>query len=405
MVRNEPSTKTAEQEQLEELLVDVPPAQRDLLRREIANRQPRTSSLAAETRERNSARGSISDAGDSQWDSEIDDGESSAVAYQLSDSDENYVDNPAADDTYVGQRDQALAQRTVVKPNAIEEPYMPRSSTRRSAEESTREFAQTARHGDVVSASYEEKRTGPAVDESLAVEGERDWRQHVHQAIEQLEWEASTSSPEEQVNLEMVRRLLHLSTGDLNAAMEPIDALQPNGQDFVRHSLESLYEVTNPRGNPIENKRYTLAMLSQRKAMNHLAAASNLEVRNVAFCTEVDGFGVVTKFPKYNFQADQQVLLYCELDNFVSDFKEGKGFETQLQGSYEIVDMNGHRVADQLLPLDSHVCRNQRRDYFIAYRIYLPQDIAPGRYQMKLVVEDMKGRKFGQASVDFQIGQ
>jgi hypothetical protein len=229
------------------------------------------------------------------------------------------------------------------------------------------------------------------------------WREHIYQALAQLEKDATASSPEEQVHRAMVDRLLHLSLGDLNAASEPIDGLQSNGQDFIRHSLQALHAATDPAGNPVEIKRYTLAMLSQRKALSHLAAVSNLEVLNATFCTEVDGFGVVTKFPQYKFNPDQELLLYCELDNFVSTQIDGKGFETQLQGSYEIVDSTGRRVADQLLPMDSHLCRNQRRDYFIAYRIYMPPKIDPGKYQLKLTVEDLKGRKFGQSSLDFEI--
>jgi hypothetical protein len=229
------------------------------------------------------------------------------------------------------------------------------------------------------------------------------WREHIYQALEQLEQEAAASSPEEQVHRAMVDRLLHLSLGDLNAASEPIDGLQSNGQDFIRYSLQALHAAADPAGNPVEIKRYTLAMLSQRKALSHLAAVSNLEVLNATFCSEVDGFGVVTKFPQYSFKRDQELLLYCELDNFVSTHLEGKGFETQLQGSYEIVDSTGRRIADQLLPMDSHLCRNQRRDYFIAYRIYMPPNIDPGKYQLKLTVEDLKGRKFGQSNLAFEI--
>ena len=152
------------------------------------------------------------------------------------------------------------------------------------------------------------------------------------------------------------------------------------------------------------NRRWTLALQSHRKAQMNLAAVSNLEIQNATFCTEVDSFGIISKFPQYHFRKDQELLLYCELDNFVSTPVKD-GFETQLQGSYEIVDSNGRRVADQLLPMDEHVCRNQRRDYFIAYRMYMPQDVKPGRYTLKLTIEDMKGRKFGQTNVDFQIIQ
>lgn len=254
----------------------------------------------------------------------------------------------------------------------------------------------------VVEAGYADSQQ-PTRESAASAAAQLDWRENIYQALEGLKNEPTAASPEEQIHREMVTRLLHLSLGDVNSASEPIDGLQNHGQDFIRHSLEALYEATNPQGNPVEVKRYTLAMLSQRKALQHLAAVSNLEVLNPAFCTEVDGFGVITKFPQYSFRPDQELLLYCELDNFVSTHIEGKGFETQLQGSYEIVDSAGRRIADQLLPMDSHLCRNQRRDYFIAYRIYVPQKIEPGKYQLKLVVEDLKGRKFGQNSLDFEV--
>jgi hypothetical protein len=129
-----------------------------------------------------------------------------------------------------------------------------------------------------------------------------------------------------------------------------------------------------------------------------------LEIKNANFCTDVHSYGVISKFASANFQPNQELLLYCELDNFSAEPVKD-GFETQLQGSYEIVDASGRRVADMLLPEDADVCRNQRRDYFIAYRIYMPQKIEPGRYQLRLTIEDMKGRKFGQTALDFQIAK
>jgi hypothetical protein len=198
--------------------------------------------------------------------------------------------------------------------------------------------------------------------------------------------------------------MLSLILDDLDSAMTPIESLQAHEQEFFQHEFQALHAATDPKGNPVLNRRWTLALQSHRKAHMSLAAVSNLEVQNATFCTEVDSFGILSKFPQYHFRKDQELLLYCELDNFVSTPVKD-GFETQLQGSYEIVDSNGRRVADQLLPMDQHVCRNQRRDYFIAYRMYMPQDIKTGRYTLKLTVEDMRGHKFGQTNVDFQIVQ
>ena len=122
----------------------------------------------------------------------------------------------------------------------------------------------------------------------------------------------------------------------------------------------------------------------------------------MAFCTEVERYGVITKFPKYHFKPDDELLLYCEIENVAAN-KVKEGFESQLQGSYEVIDSQGRKVADQLLPMEPEICQNHRRDYFIVYKIYMPQQISAGNYQLRLTVEDMKAHKFGQSQLDFQI--
>jgi hypothetical protein len=402
---------------VEQMLADVPSGQRELVRREIEARQARAVDLVAEKTDdlldKDSRHTTLSKSVSDRDELSV----AGPVTFQISDSVQN---SEVADANWAEPSQHKLAAQDFARQlhSSIErkggEDVRVRSSNDTVQPVSSALLNNTADANPVTAAAGRL----PAEDSSVVVSthtetqsrpsdraGELDWKQHVQQALKKLKSEPQGSSPEEKSQLSMIERLLHLSLGDLNSAMEPVDGLQLHGQEFVRHSLESLYEVTNPSGNPVEIKRYTLAMLSQRKALNHLAAVSNLEVRNAAFCTEVEGFGIVTKFPQYNFRADQELLLYCELDNFVSTPKEGVGFETQLQGSYEIVDTSGRRVADQLLPMDSHLCRNQRRDYFIAYRVYMPQNINPGKYQLKLTIEDMKGRKFGQSAIDFQIVQ
>ncbi len=232
-----------------------------------------------------------------------------------------------------------------------------------------------------------------------------DWRVLASETLAALQAHSDSTvvlSPDQKLSIEAKKRMLSLILDDLEGAMTPIENLQAYEQEFFQHEFQAIHAATDPKGNPVLNRRWTLALQSHRKAQMSLAAVSNLEIQNATFCTEVDSFGILSKFPQYHFRQNQELLLYCELDNFVSTPVKD-AFETQLQGSYEIVDSNGRRVADQLLPPDEHICRNQRRDYFIAYRIYMPQDVKPGRYTLKLTIEDMKGHKFGQTNVDFQI--
>lgn len=231
------------------------------------------------------------------------------------------------------------------------------------------------------------------------------WSQSIASAIEMLEKQIKEQpSGDEALRLhqELTLRMLYVSVRKLDNAMRPIDGISEHENEYYRNQMLALFEASNPDAMPARTKHLTLVMNSQREATNHLAAASNLEVRGTSFCTEVERYGVFTKFPKYQFLPDQEVLLYCELEN-VATRKVRDGFESQLQGSYEIIDNQGRAVAVQILPMEPDICQNLRRDYFIVYKIYMPQQIAPGAYKLRLTIEDMNARKVGQASLDFQI--
>jgi hypothetical protein len=221
-------------------------------------------------------------------------------------------------------------------------------------------------------------------------------------SIEKELAENPSMDPRLRLNYELALRMMHLSNNDLEQALKPIEHLQPAEQEYYRYQLQALYDSGNPEAIPVASRRWSLVMENQRKANQHLAEISNLEVRNAAFCTDVQGYGVVTKFQSTMFKPDQDVLLYCELEN-VSSEQIRDGFETQLQGSYEIVDAQGRRVAEQLLPMEKEVCSNQRRDYFVVYLVPMPMQIAAGNYEMRVTIEDLKGKKFGQSNLAFQI--
>jgi hypothetical protein len=165
---------------------------------------------------------------------------------------------------------------------------------------------------------------------------------------------------------------------------------------------------------PDEAKRAPLrsakVLRSLREATTELAAASKLELKTIVFCERVEQFGWYTEFSRNEFRPKQQVILYVEVENFAAE-KKGSSFETELQGSYQIFDEGGRIVAERQLPLDRETCRNFRRDYFLAYPMYLPETIEPGRYRLELTVEDLKasgdyqGRKFGEGMIEFTIRQ
>ncbi len=202
---------------------------------------------------------------------------------------------------------------------------------------------------------------------------------------------------------ELIARHLTLFSGDPDAAVEPIDEMGDREQEFLRHQLLGLWTMIDQSGHPVATRRWSAAVPEFREAMRNLAsAAESLEVNSLAFCSEIQSFGQVTKFPTSRFSPGQKVILYCEVDNFVSE-SNAAGYETQLQGSYEVFDSKGQKVAGQVLPADTQTSATALRDYFIAYQMGLPSGLPAGSYQLTLTMECQKGKKYGRATIPFEI--
>ncbi|GAA5510598.1 hypothetical protein [Novipirellula caenicola] len=200
-------------------------------------------------------------------------------------------------------------------------------------------------------------------------------------------------------------RHLMVLAGNPDKAVEKIEGMTDKEQEYLRHQLLGLWTMVDPDGHPVQSRRFSSALPQLREATKYLAAATDsLEVRSLAFCTEILAYGQIKPFPSNRFQSGQQVILYCEVENFIAR-KIDDGFQTHLQGSYDILDANNQKVASQLLPADQQTSSNYLRDYFIAYQMHLPKQLPAGNYRLQLTMEDVEGKKYGQASIPFEISQ
>ena len=250
------------------------------------------------------------------------------------------------------------------------------------------------------------------------------WRSHLEKAIATLEAELQDSIPDapaavgaasstedenelapserKRANQEAHLRLLYLVGQRRADAARGVEQLPPAEREFWKHQVHGLGVYLDEQGAPVPDRRARLALRELREGLHHLAGASGLDVRSLAFCPQVFGFGNYVEFTPYDFRAGQEILLYAEIDNFSVETRPD-GFETELQGSYQIFDAAGRRVAEHVFSPEKELCRNRRRDYFVPYRVYLPKRIDPGPYTLQLTVEDLKGQKFGQAPIRFTI--
>ncbi|WP_146513213.1 hypothetical protein [Rubripirellula amarantea] len=217
-----------------------------------------------------------------------------------------------------------------------------------------------------------------------------------------------TIAPEGESKSERASRLIKLRhmmvlSGDVDSAVAGIDGMTDSEQEFLRHQLLGLWTMVDPAGHPVASRRITTALPQLREATKFAAAATDtLELRSLSFCTEIESYGQIKPFSGNRFSPGQQVILYCEIENFTAK-QITDGFETHLQGSFDIYDGNNQKVVSQLLPEDRQTSSNYLRDYYIAYQMHLPKQLAPGTYRMQLTMEDVAGKKYGQASIPLEI--
>lgn len=201
----------------------------------------------------------------------------------------------------------------------------------------------------------------------------------------------ATEDDEELARLEQELRLVQLAGEQPEEAVRQIDALEGPERDAFAHLLMGLATWMNADEAHRPTLRNAKIVREIRDAAAELAAASKLDVRNLAFCEKVESYGWYTEFSRSQFKPKQQVILYAEVENFTAQRTSDNSFETELQGSYQIFDTRGNLVDERELPLDKEVCRNYRRDYFLAYLIYLPDGLSSGDYRLELTIEDKKG--------------
>ena len=244
--------------------------------------------------------------------------------------------------------------------------------------------------------------SGPA--DRVAREAElAEWQAYLAESIHLLEENShSPARTTEEVRRQAELRLLYLAGGDRAAALRPIEGISTTQQEFWSEVVFSLSTYLDAESMPDGPRRAAEARRHLEAALTRLGELSTLSVRNLAFCSKVNSFGIYETYPEDVFEPGQQVLLYAELENFKCE-ETSAGFVTSLRSSYQIFDARGVRVESLDFSVTDETCRNRRRDFFMRYFIDLPTRIYDGDYTLKITIEDLKGQTSGEATIAFKI--
>ncbi len=233
------------------------------------------------------------------------------------------------------------------------------------------------------------------------------WEDEVRKLIALLEADVSldnsTAETQEQyIKRQVALRMLHLLANNPQQAQRVIPQLPPTEQEFWTNIFWGLSAyINNPPGDEVSRRAQTISQL--QAAVYHLQQSAPLEVRQLAFCHRIDGFGSYEAFPQDLFTPGESVLLYCELKNFHSEPTAAGHYETRVRCSIEIIKPGEDLVVDHHdFNTTTDTCRVLRHDYYHPFRIDLPQ-LASGSYELRLRVEDEFNGKIASAALSFEI--
>ncbi len=125
-----------------------------------------------------------------------------------------------------------------------------------------------------------------------------------------------------------------------------------------------------------------------KEAVAALEDQAPLEIADLRLCRKVNGFANFEPLDASSCKAGQPLIVYCEVAGLRSR-PVGDAFHSRLSSRVELLVRDGGKpVWSQVLGTAEDQCRRRRRDYFVNYRITLPDDLPPGDYDLRLTQTD-----------------
>jgi len=138
-----------------------------------------------------------------------------------------------------------------------------------------------------------------------------------------------------------------------------------------------------------------------------LRTQGQLAIPTVAFCIEVDSFGVYRPMPSSRFPAGREndLIVYHEAANFTSVQGSDTIWRTRLRQEMVLYTDTGLAVwpekSNSSIFLDES--RHRRHDFFISRMVRLPASLAAGKYVLKIILTDEESNRVVEASAPLEI--
>jgi hypothetical protein len=200
-------------------------------------------------------------------------------------------------------------------------------------------------------------------------------------------------------------QLLRLLRDETVADMSSIAGLIPEDRELLSAVMDSL---TNFRSQlrADNNMLFSKKIRPLLEMADRLRSQAELSVPTVALCTGVKAFGVYDPIDPARFIAgrEQRVVVYCEVENFLSQPNEKNLYETRLTQDIVLYEeSSGLPVWTDKKSTYVDQARRRRHDFFMGKIITLPANLTINRYLLKVTVEDQQARHIAENTVPIEI--
>ncbi len=172
----------------------------------------------------------------------------------------------------------------------------------------------------------------------------------------------------------------------LDGLDEPASTEAPAAEVLRRTVLNALVGQAAPGSGPTDAPVWAAQI---RSAIEALEDRTPLEITELQLCRKVKGFGDYEPLEAAAYRPGHGVILYCEMAG-VRYEPEGDFYRSRLASRVEIVASGGSEPIWKHVPAPADdLCRRRRRDFYVNYRITLPESLVPGSYDLRLIQDDL----------------
>ncbi|MFQ5502791.1 MAG: hypothetical protein ACE5EQ_10910 [Phycisphaerae bacterium] len=224
-------------------------------------------------------------------------------------------------------------------------------------------------------------------------------------ALRLKEQEARAAKSPNDIETQYRLRMMYLIDGRDDKALAPIEGINADVQEIIQAQIKALIAARSSAGRDSAewaNRQLT----SIEELRRRVRSRADLSVPTVVLCTAIDGFGLYDPIDPPEFPAgrDNRVIVYIEVDNFLSRKTDSGRYRTLLSVRQSLLTAAGEEIWGSRDENIEDLSRQQRHDFYLSIGpITIPRSLSPGRYTLKVEVEDVLASKINSGRAEFKI--